>query len=84
MAAKGVGVPMFKEHPRVGVHEAREPPNSVGGTVGAVVVVPARHFALVFCAAHVRGDTHDGLVDVTVAEATTSIRGAVFDLVPGL
>src|SRR5712672_2725440 len=33
---------------------------------------------------HVWGDADDRLVDVAVAEATVSVQGAVFDLVPRL
>jgi len=80
-AAKGVGVPMFEERAGVGVHEACKPPKGVSGTVRAVVVVPARHLALVLRAAHVRGDAEYGLVDVAVAEATAPIVRAVLDLV---
>src|SRR5712671_48957 len=83
-AAKGVGVPMFEEHPGVGVHEACEPPNSISGAIRAVVVMPAGYLALVLVAMHVRGDADDGLVGVAVAEAASSIRGAILDLVPGL
>ena len=80
-AAKGVGVPVFEELAGVGVHEACKPPKGVGGTVRPVVVVPARHLALVLRAAHVRGDAENGLVDVAVAEATAPIVRAVLDLV---
>src|SRR5712672_1831195 len=83
-AAERVGVPMFEEHFGVGVQEAGEPSNGVGRTVRAVVVVPARHLALVFIASHMRGDTEDGFVDVAVAETTSPVRGAVLDLVPWL
>jgi len=75
---------MFKERPRVVVHEACEPPNGVSGAIRAVVVMPAGYLALVLIATHVRGDADDGLVDIAVAEAASSIRGAVLDLVPGL
>src|SRR5712675_3106464 len=80
-AAKGVGVPMFEERSGVGVHEACKPPKGVSGTICPMVMVPTRHLALVFRAAHVRGDAEDGLVDVAVAEATPSIARAVLDLV---
>src|SRR5712671_5580779 len=83
-AAKGVGVPVFKECTRVGVQEVCEPPNGVGGAVRAVVVVPAGYLALVFVATHVRGDADNGLMDITVTEAAAPIRGAVLDLVVGL
>src|SRR5712671_1601500 len=83
-ATKRVGVPMLEEHFGVGVHEASEPPNGVGGAIRAVVVVPARHLALVLVATHMWGDANDRLVDVAVAEAASSVRGAVFDLVPRL
>ena len=83
-AAKRVGVPMFEEHFGVGVQEAGEPSNGVGGTIRAVVIVPARHLALVLVASHMRGDADDRLVDVTVAETASSVRGAVLDLVPRL
>src|SRR5882757_9413929 len=83
-ATKRVGVPMFEEHFGVGIQEAGEPSNGVGGTVRAVVVVPARHLVLVLVASHMRGDTDDRLVDVAVAETAPSIRGAVLDLVPQL
>src|SRR5712672_928473 len=80
-AAKGVGVPMFEERAGVGVHEACKPPKSVSGTIRSVVVVPARHLALVHRATHVRGDAEDGFVDIAVAEATAPIVRAVLDLV---
>src|SRR5712672_4388198 len=80
-AAKGIGIPMFEERARVGVHEAGEPPKGVSRTICSVVVVPARHLALVLRATHVRGDAEDGLVDVAVAEATVPIARAVLDLV---
>ena len=73
MAAKGVSIPMFKEHLGVGVHEACEPPNGISGAIHAVVVVPAGYFALVLVATHVWGDADDGLVDIAVAEAAASI-----------
>src|SRR5712675_1362603 len=79
-AAKGVGVPVFEERGWVGIHEACKPPKGIGGTVCPVVVVPARHLALVLCATHVRGDAEDGLVDVAVTEATAPIARAVPDL----
>src|SRR5882672_625155 len=81
LTAKGLGIPMLEKRARVGVHEAGEPPKSVCGTIAAVVVVPARHFALVLRATHVRGDVEYGLVDVAVAEATAPIAWAVPDLV---
>src|SRR5712672_1157858 len=68
MAAKGVSVPMLEERSRVGVQEAGEPPNSICGTVGAVMVVPAGHLALVLVAMHVRGDADHGLVNVAVTK----------------
>ena len=81
MAAKGISVPLFEECARVGVQEASKPPNGISGTVHAMVVVPARHLALVLRATHVRGDAKDGLVDVTVAEAATPIIRAILGLV---
>jgi len=83
-AAKRVGIPMFEEHLGVGVQEASESPHGVGGTVRAVVIMPARHLALVFVASHVRGDAEDRLVDVAVAKTASSVRGAVLNLVPRL
>src|SRR5712671_1339722 len=80
-AAKGVSVPMFEERAQVGIHEACKPPKGVSGTVRPMMVVPARHLALVLRATHVRGDAKDGLVDVTVAEAATPIIRAILDLV---
>src|SRR5882757_5221527 len=80
-AAKGVGVPVLEELAGVGVHEACKPPKGISGTVRPMVVVPARHLALVLCATHVRGDAEDGLVDVAVAEAAAPIVRAVLDLV---
>ena len=71
---------MFEERSGVGIHEACKPPKGIGGTVRPMVVVPARHLALVFRATHVRGDAEDGLVDVAVAEATAPVVRAVFDL----
>src|SRR5882672_7722119 len=79
--AEGVSVPMFEERAGVGVHEACKPPKGVGGTVRPMMVVPARHLALVLRATHVRGNAEDGLVDVAVAEATVPIVQAVLDLV---
>ena len=76
-AAKGFGVPKFEECAGVGIHEACKPPKGVSGTVRPMVVVPARHLALVLRATHVRGDAEDGLVDVAVAEATAPIVWAV-------
>jgi len=72
---------MVEERSRVGVHEACKPPEGISGTVCPVVVVPAGHLALVLCAAHVRGDAEDGLMDVAVAKATAPIAWAVPDLV---
>src|SRR5712675_156317 len=72
---------MFEERSGVGVHEACKPPKGVSGTVRAVVVVPARHLALVLRATHVRGDAEYGLMDVAVAEATAPVTWAVLDLV---
>ena len=72
---------MFEERSGVGVHEACKPPKGVSGTVRAVVVVPARHLALVLHATHVRGDAEDGLVDITITKATAPIAWAVPDLV---
>ena len=56
LAAECVSVPMFKEGSGVGVQEAGEPPYCICGAVSTVVVVPARHLALVLVAMHVRGD----------------------------
>ena len=75
---------MFEEHPWVGIQEAGEPSNGVGGAVRAVVMMPTRHLALVLVASRMRGDANDRLVDVAVAEAASSIRGAVLDLVSRL
>src|SRR5712672_1998284 len=72
---------MFEELSGVGVHEACKPPKGVSGTVRAVVVVPARHLALVLHATHVRGDAENGLVDIAVAEATASNTWTVLGLV---
>jgi len=83
-AAKGIGIPMFKECAGVGVQEAGKPPNSVCRAVHTVVIVPTRHLALVLVATHVRGDAEYRLVDVAVTKATSSITGAVLDLVVGL
>src|SRR5712671_5754060 len=82
--AKRVGVPMFKEPLWVGVHEASEPPDGVGGTVRAVMVVPARYLALVLVAAHVRGGANDGFMGGGATEATSAARGTVLGLVPRL
>ena len=49
-----------------------------------MVVVPTRHFALVFVAARVRGDAEDGFVGGAATEAALAIRGAILDLMPGL
>jgi len=64
---------MLEEHSGVGVHEACEPPNGIGGTIRAMVMVPARHLALVLRATHVRGDADYRLVDVAVAKATSPV-----------
>ena len=80
-AAKGVGVPMFEELAGVGIHEACKPPKGISGTIRPVVVVPARHLALVLRATHVRGDAEYGLMDVAVAEATAPCAWAVLGLV---
>src|SRR5712675_1011501 len=81
---KRVGVPMFKKPLGVGIHEASEPPDGVSGAIRAVVVVPARHFAFVFVAAHMQGGTNDGFMSGGVAETASAIRGAVFGLMPRL
>jgi len=47
---------MFEECGRVGVQEVIKPPDSICGAVCAVVVVPTGYLALIFIAAHVRGD----------------------------
>ena len=83
-ATKGVSVPMLEERSGVGVHEACKPPNGICGTVGAVMVVPTRHLALVLIATHVRGDADHGLVDVAVTETAAPITRAVLNLVVGL
>jgi len=80
-AAKGIGVPMLEERSGVGVHEVCKPPKGVSGTVRPMVVVPARHLALILHAAHVWGDAEDGLMGVAVTEATAPIVQAVLDLV---
>jgi len=49
-----------------------------------MMVVPARHFALILCAAHVRCDTEDGLVVGASTKAALSITWAVTDLMVGL
>jgi len=49
-----------------------------------VVVVPAGYLALVLIATRMRGGADDRLMGIAVAEAASSIRGAVFDLMPGL
>jgi len=84
MAAKGVGIPMFEERPGVGVHEACKPPNGICGTIAAVIMVPARHLALVLVATHVQGDAKHGLVNIAVTKTATPITRAVLDLVVGL
>src|SRR5712672_3215328 len=78
-----VRVPLFEERCGVRIEEAGEPSQGVGRAVSAMVVVPARHFALVLVATHVRGDANNGLVDVAVAETAASITRAVFDGVVG-
>ena len=80
-AAKGISVPMFEECSGVGVYEACKPPNGICRTVAAVIMVPARHLALVLRATHVRGDAEYGLVYVAVAKATAPVTRAVLDLV---
>ena len=84
MAAKGVGIPMFEECSGVGVQEAGKPPNGICGTVSAVMVVPARHLALILVATCVRGNADHGLVDVAVTKTASSVTGAVPYLVVGL
>jgi len=49
-----------------------------------VVVVPARHSALVLIATHVRGDASHGLMGVAVAETAVSVARTIFDGVVGL
>src|SRR5712671_4402378 len=83
-ATKRVGIPMFEEPLGVGVHEASEPPDSVCGTIRAVMMVPTRYLTLVFVATHVRGDAEDGLMGGAATEAAFAIRRAVFDLVSWL
>ena len=72
---------MFEEHTRVGVQEADKPPNGICGTVGAVMVVPAGHLALVLVATHVQCDADHGLVDIAVTKTAATIAGAVPNLV---
>src|SRR5712671_6078923 len=84
VATKRVGIPVFEEHPGVGVQEASESTDGIGGTVHAVVVMPTRHLALVFIATRVRGDAEDGFVGGAATEAALAVRGAVLDLVSGL
>src|SRR5712672_3481740 len=79
-----VGVPVFEEPLGVGIHEASEPPDGVGGTVRAVMVVPTRYLALVLVTAHVRGGAKDGLVSGGATEAALTVRRAVLGLVPRL
>src|SRR5882672_10585767 len=81
---KRVGVPVFKEPLGVGIHEASEPSDGVGGTVRAVMVVPARYLAFVLVAAHVWVGANDGFVSGSAAKAASAIRGAVLDLMPRL
>ena len=83
-AAKGFSVPLLEEHSRVGVQEVGEPSNSVSRTVAAMVVVPARHLALILVATHVQGDADHGLVNVAVTKTAVPITGAVPNLVVGL
>ena len=73
MATERVGVPMFEEHPGVGVQEASESADGIGGTVRAMVVVPARHLALVLVAARVRGDAEDGFMGSAATEAASAV-----------
>jgi len=81
---KRVGVPMFEEPLGVGIHEASESPDGVGGTVRAVVVVPARYRALVLVAAQVRSGAYDGFVGGGATEAASAVRGTVLSLMPRL
>src|SRR5712675_2962350 len=76
MATKGVGIPMFEERAGVGVQEVCKPPNGICGTVGAVMMVPARHLAFILVATHVRGDADHGLVDVAVTKTAAPITRA--------
>ena len=61
---------MFEECPRVGVQESGKSPDGFGGTICAVMMVPARYLALVLVATRVRDGAEDGLVTSAVAEAT--------------
>src|SRR5712672_720907 len=81
---KRVGVPVFEEPLGIGVHKASEPSDGVGGTIRAVVVVPARYLAFVLVTAHVRGGADDRLVSGSAAEAASAIRGAILGLMSGL
>ena len=81
---KRVGVPVFEEPLGIGVHKASEPSDGVGGTIRAVVVVPARYLAFVLVTAHVRGGAKDGLVSGGATEAALTVRRAVLGLVPRL
>src|SRR5712671_47670 len=79
-----VGVPVFEEPLGVGIHEASEPPDGVGGAVRAVVVVPTRYLALVLVTAYMRGGAKDRFVSGGTTEAALTVRGAVLSLVPRL
>jgi len=75
---------MLEERSGVGVQEASKPPNSICRTVGAMMMVPARHLALILIATHVWGDADHGLVSVAVTKTAVPITGAVLNLVVGL
>ena len=79
-----MGIPMLEECAGVGVQEAGEPPYCVCGAISSMVVVPARHFALVLRAVHVRRDTEDRLMIGAATKAALSITWAVTDLMVGL
>jgi len=81
VATKGIGVPMFEERSRVGVQEAGKPSNGICRTVGAMIMVPAGHLALVFVATHMWGNADHGLVNVAITKTAAAIAGAVLHLV---
>jgi len=81
---KRVRVPMFEEPLGVSIHEASESPDGVGRAVRAVMVVPARYFALVLVTAYVRDGANDGFVGGGATEAASAVRGTVLGLMPRL
>jgi len=84
VAAERVGIPMLEEHLGVGVHEVSEPPNSVGRAIRAVIVVPARHLALVLVANAYVGRCRRWTCGRRCRRSNIVVQRTVLDLVPRL